>query len=73
MWHSALTLLAGSQEEHLACKNTLSIEVAALLSVWSEVQMIVAALRIRCGHYIFVPWFLLSSFFLFFLAISEPS
>jgi len=36
---SALTLLAGHQEEHLACKN-LSDEVLVLLSVWSEVQIV---------------------------------
>jgi len=35
----ALTLLAGQQEEHLACKK-LSDEVLAWLSVWNEVQMI---------------------------------
>jgi len=34
---SALTLLVGQQEEHLACKK---IEVLVWLSVWSEVQMI---------------------------------
>jgi len=33
---SALTLLVGHQEEHLACKS----EVLAGLSIWSEVQMI---------------------------------
>jgi len=33
-----------------------------------------AALRSRCGHYIFALWFLLSFFFLsFFLAYSQPS
>jgi len=36
---SALILLVGHQEEHLACKK-LSDEVLAWLSVWSEVQMI---------------------------------
>ena len=36
---SALTLLVGWQEGHLACKK-LSGEVMAWLSVWSEVQMI---------------------------------
>jgi len=36
---SALTLLVGHQEEYLSCKK-LSDEVLALLSVWSEVQMI---------------------------------
>jgi len=36
---SALTLLVGRQEEHLACK-TLSDEVLAWLSVWSEVHMV---------------------------------
>jgi len=35
---SALTLLAGHQEEHLACKK-LSDGVLAWLSVWSVVQM----------------------------------
>jgi len=34
---SALTLLVGQQEGHLACKN-LSGEVLAWLSIWSEVQ-----------------------------------
>jgi len=34
---SALTLLVAWQEEHPACK-TLSGEVLAWLSVWSEVQ-----------------------------------
>ena len=34
---SALTLLVGRQERHLACKK-LSGEVLAWLSVWSEVQ-----------------------------------
>jgi len=34
-----VTLLVANQEEHLACKK-LSDEVPALLSVWSEVQMI---------------------------------
>jgi len=36
---SALTLLVGCQEEHLACK-TLSDEMLAWLSVCSEVQII---------------------------------
>jgi len=35
---SAMTLLVGRQEEHLACKKTLSGGVLAWLSVWSEVQ-----------------------------------
>ena len=36
--------------------------------------LIIAALRTRYGHYIFVLWFLLSFFFflLFFLALSQP-
>jgi len=39
MWFafSALTLLVGRQEGHLACKK-LSGVVLAWLSVWSEVQ-----------------------------------
>jgi len=35
---TALTLLVGRQEEHPACKKTLSGGVLAWLSVWSEVQ-----------------------------------
>jgi len=35
--YSALSLLVGRQEEHLACKSD---EVLAQLRVWSEVQMI---------------------------------
>jgi len=35
---SALTLLVGRQEGHLACKKNLSSEVLVWLSVWSEVQ-----------------------------------
>ena len=35
---SALTLLVGRQEGHLACKKTLSGVVLAWLSVWSEMQ-----------------------------------
>jgi len=37
--NSALTLLVGHHEEHLACKK-LSHEVQASLSVWSEMLMI---------------------------------
>jgi len=36
---SALTLLIGHQEEHVACKK-LSDKVLAWLSVWSKVPMI---------------------------------
>ena len=36
---SALTLLAGRQEEHPACKK-LSDEVLVWLSVWSKVQIV---------------------------------
>jgi len=36
---SALTLLVGRQEEHLACKK-LTDEVLLWLSVWSEVQTV---------------------------------
>ena len=39
---SALTLLVGQQEGHLACKK-LSGEVLAWLSVWSEVQTCIMA------------------------------
>jgi len=35
---SAVTLLVGWQEGHLACKKKLSGGVLAWLSVWSEVQ-----------------------------------
>jgi len=36
---SALTLLVGRQEQHLACKK-LSDEVLVWLPVWSEVQIV---------------------------------
>jgi len=32
---------------------------------WFQTHLITAALRSRYGHYIFIPWFLLSSFYLF--------
>jgi len=40
--------------------------------VHSHVTLFMAALRSRCGHYIFALWFLSSIFFLF-LAWSQPS
>ena len=43
--------------------------VASTLSLASRI-FIVADLRSRCGHYIFVLWVLLSSFF---LGLSQPS
>jgi len=44
--HSALTLLVGRQEGHLACKK-LSSGVLAWLSVWSEVQTITHCLLLQ--------------------------
>ena len=45
---SALTLFAGRQEEHLACKK-LTDEVLAWLSICSEVQMIcIQSSRCHC-------------------------
>ena len=41
---SALTLLAGRQEGHPACKKNLSSGVLAWLSVWSEMQTCMAQL-----------------------------
>jgi len=38
MYTTALTLLVGHQEQHLACKD-FSDEVLLWLSVWSEVQI----------------------------------
>jgi len=35
--------------------------------------LFMAALRSRCGHYIFALWFLLSSIFFYFLAYSQRS
>ena len=40
---SALTLLVGQQEGHLACEKILSGGVLAWLSVWSEVQTCIMA------------------------------
>jgi len=42
---------------------------AAFLSNYFDHLFIMAALRSRCGHYIFALWFL--SFYLFFLALSQ--
>jgi len=43
----------------------------------TDADIIMAALRNRAGHYIFVLWYLLSSIFFFylsfFLAYSQPS
>ena len=39
---------------------------ASLISLYSKSLLIMAALRSRCGHYIFALWFLLSFFFFFF-------
>jgi len=44
---SALTLLFGWQEGHLACKK-LSGGVLAWLSVWSEVQTLADATATHC-------------------------
>jgi len=48
---SALTLLAGHQEEDPACKNSMN-EVTARLSVWSKVQIIciiISPIKIQIG------------------------
>jgi len=37
---SALMLLVGWQEGHLACKNLSDEKILAWLSVWNEVQMV---------------------------------
>jgi len=42
--------------------------VSSVVVSQMELFFIMAALRSRCGHYIFVLWFLLSSSFFFFLA-----
>jgi len=46
---SALTLLVGWQEGHLACKK-LSGEVLAWLSVWSEVQTCICPADATATH-----------------------
>jgi len=68
LWHCSL----GVRNSIRPAK--MSDEVLTWLSVSSEVQMIMAALHSRCGHYIFALWFLLlSSFFLWSLisAVTE--
>jgi len=37
------------------------------------IMFVMAALRSRCGHYIFALWFLLSSSFFFFLSLPNLS
>jgi len=49
-----LTLLAGCQEEHLACKK-LSDKVLALLHVSSELQTISCFFKIQNGFTFLVP------------------
>jgi len=48
---SALTLLVGRQEGHPACKK-LSGGVLALLSVWSEVQIVYCPADATATHYL---------------------
>jgi len=48
---SALTLLVGRQEGHLACKK-LSSEVQVWLSVWSEVQFAYGPADATATHYL---------------------
>ena len=51
-----------------------AILILARQSTSAAAFIIMAALRSRCGQYIFVLWFLLSSIYLlFFLAYSQPS
>ena len=51
----------GSPRQRAGCKTVVVIVVI----LW----IVMAALRSRCGHYIFVLWFLLSIFF-FYLCVS---
>jgi len=60
---SALTLLVGRQEGHLACKK-LSGEVLACLFVWSEVQTCICPADATATHCLLLQenpdWFYLS-------------
>ena len=67
---SALTLLVGHQEEHLACKKC--DEVLAQFSVWSKMWIIMVALYNRADHYIFALLFL-SSIYLLSSFFSSPN
>jgi len=49
---SALTVLVGWQEEHLACKK-LSGGILTWLSVWGEVQICILPSRCHC-HSLFI-------------------
>jgi len=57
---SALTLLVGWQERHLACKK-LSGEVLVWLSVWSEVQMICVIWSIWCHCHPIISCFIIQN------------
>jgi len=48
--------------------QTAFAEINGELRGGNKPALIMAALRSRCGHYIFALWFLLSFFFFFFLA-----
>jgi len=64
---SALALLVGRQEGHLACKK-LSGGMLAWLSVWGEVQICTWPSRCQCLSMSLAPvnpdWFYLPGFYL---------
>jgi len=48
-------------------KTHISLKICLRMASVSEMALIMAALCNRAGHYIFVLWFLSSSFFFFIL------
>jgi len=63
----ALAEKAASDETRLRQQLTVDYQSFTHAVLLASLLLIMAALRSRCGHYIFAMWFL-SIFFFFFLA-----
>jgi len=66
MWRTycCLTSFCPIVDMCLTCED-IAGQSCAMVPRW---RLFMAALRSRCGHYIFILWFLLSFFFFYFLA-----
>ena len=63
--HDALqaTQASDTQSTGQLTSNSWTSRDTLILTVSYTIRLIMAALRSRCGHYIFILWFLLSFFF----------
>ena len=64
----SLDMFAMELEEHLTNTGLAVMQSLQGENVRTRNLLITAALRSRCGHYIFAPWFLLYLSIFFFLA-----